>query len=68
MIENYDEEGKNLVKIVENIVEFLKNVLIYYNSSEYFEVQEEKQMYAQIGQLTSENKVYEIIDILLDIS
>ena len=37
LIEKYDEEGKNLTKIIEAMIEFLKNSLIYFNSSNYFE-------------------------------
>ena len=32
LITKYDEDGKNLTKIIETIIEFLKNTLIYYNS------------------------------------
>ena len=41
-ISKYDSSGKNLAKIIELIIEFLKNVLISYNCSEYFEKTEEK--------------------------
>lgn len=66
LIEQYDEEGKNLTKILETIIDYLKNTLIYYNSSDYFKNEEQKQMYANIYKLISEEQIYKSIDILLD--
>ena len=66
LITAYDEDGKNLTKIIENIIEFLKNVLIYYNSSDYFKDKEEKNMYEEICNKVSEEKIYNTIEILLD--
>ena len=65
-ISKYDNNGKNLIKIIELVVEFLKNVLINYNCSEYFENGEEKQLYSNICEKTSEDKIYKMIEILLD--
>ena len=65
-ISKYDNNGKNLIKIIELIVEFLKNILINYNCSEYFENEEEKQFYSDICTKTNENKIYKMIEILLD--
>ena len=66
LIEKYDEEGKNLTKIIETIIEFLKNTLIYYNSSDYFKSEEHKQMYDNLCNLISEEQIYKSIEILLD--
>lgn len=66
LIEKYDEEGKNLTKIIETTIEFLKNTLIYYNSSDYFKVEEHKQMYDNMCNLVSEEQIYKSIEILLD--
>lgn len=66
VIEQYDNEGKNLVKIMELMIDFLKNILLYITSSDYFKVEEQKQMYANIYKLTDEDKIYKSIDILLD--
>lgn len=65
-INEYDNNGKNLVKILELIVEFLKNVLINYNCSEYFDNLEQKNMYSDICDKTKEEKIYKMIEILLD--
>ena len=65
-ISKYDNNGKNLIKIIELVVEFLKNVLINYNCSEYFENKEEKQLYTDICNKSNEDKMYKMIEILLD--
>ncbi len=66
LIEKYDEEGKNLTKIIEAMIEFLKNSLIYFNSSSYFENAEEKEMYDNMCKSIKEEQMYASIDILLD--
>lgn len=66
LISHYDEEGKNLTKIIETIIEFLKNTLIYFNSSEYFEDEEKKKLYAGMCDLITEDQIYKTIEILLD--
>ena len=65
-IEQYDNQGKNLVKIMELMIDFLKNTLLYITSSDYFKVEEQKQMYANIYKITNEKSIYRTIDILLD--
>ena len=66
LIEKYDEDGKNLTKIIEAMIEFLKNSLIYFNSSSYFENVEEKEMYDNMCKSAKEEQLYASIDILLD--
>lgn len=66
LIQKYDEDGKNLIKIIETIIEFLKNILIYYNSSEYFDNEEKKQIYSDMCNLIDESQIYKIIEVLLD--
>jgi len=66
LVTKYDEDGKNLTKIIETIIEFLKNTLIYFNSSEYFENQEKKKLYSNMCDLITEDQMYKTIEILLD--
>ncbi len=66
LIEKYDEEGKNLTKIIEAMIEFLKNSLIYFNSSNYFKNEEEKEMYDSMCKKVKEEQMYVSINILLD--
>ena len=67
LINSYESSGKNLSKIVELIIEFLRNTLIYIYSSSYFENEDEKQMYNEVCTKISEEQIYMIIEILLDI-
>ena len=67
LINSYESSGKNLSKIVELIIEFLRNTLIYIYSSSYFENEDEKQMYNEVCTKISEEQIYVIIEILLDI-
>ena len=66
LITKYDEDGKNLTKIIETIIDFLKNTLIYCNSSEYFDNDEKKKLYSNICNLITEEQIYKVIEILLD--
>jgi DNA polymerase-3 subunit gamma/tau len=66
IITEYDEDGKNLTKIIENTIDFLKNSLIYFNSSDYFDNEEEKELYEKLCNKISEEHIYKTIDILLD--
>ncbi len=64
-INDYNDSGKNLIKIMELIVDFLKNVLINYNCSEYFELLEQKNIYTNICNITTEKNIYDMIEIFL---
>lgn len=66
LLETYDEDGKNLVKIVEGLIEFLKNTLIYYNSAEYFKDENLTKMYSEVCELVSDDEIYEMIETLID--
>ena len=66
IIDEYDGEGKNLIKIMESLISFLKDTLIYCNSSDYFNNSTSKQMFDNMCNLVSEEKIYKSIDILLD--
>ncbi len=66
LIKEYDEEGKNLTKIIENTIEFLKNTLIYFNNSSYFDNDIEKLMYEEMCNIVKEEDIYSSIEILLD--
>ena len=66
IITKLDENGKNLSKIIEQIIEFLKNTLIYCNDSNYFS-KKDKEIYSKIAKIINERKIYDTIDILLDV-
>ena len=65
-VEEYDAEGKNLSKIIDLVIEFLKNSLIYLNSSDFFDNENDKKCYEEICNLYDEKTLYSMIEILLD--
>ena len=65
-INKLDLNGKNLSKIVEQVIEFIKNTLIYLNDSNFFD-KEEKKFYSKLVDIIHENKLYDTIEILLDV-
>ena len=62
----YNNDGKNLSKILEKIINFLKNVLIYANCSNYFQNEDEKKYYDQILKISSESELYVYVDNFLE--
>ncbi len=48
IFDELDEKGKNLIKLIEELVYFLKNILIYKISPTYFE-ENEREMYDKIN-------------------
>lgn len=66
IIDKYNDEGKNLSKILENIIDYLKDVLIYINCPNYFDCDVKKGSLEQIYKLTNENDLYIYVDNFLD--
>ena len=66
LLDQYNNDGKNLSKILESIIEFLKNTLIYVNCSDYFNSDVDRARYEQIFKQTSEDELYVYIDNLLE--
>ena len=63
IVNQLDENGKNLTKIIEQLIEYIKNTLIYLNDSDFFK---DKENYSKLVEITTEFKLYETIEILLD--
>ncbi len=66
LLNKYNDEGKNLSKILENIIDYLKNILIYINCPNFFNDNSVKNCYDQLFKLTNENELYIYIDNFLD--
>ena len=66
LINEYDNLGKNISKIIELIINFIKDTLIYYNASNIFKDSDIKQMYDTILQNVDDEILYKSIDILLE--
>ena len=65
-IDEYDSKGKNLNKIIDLIIDFFKNTLIYLNSSDFFDNENEKKNYSTVCELFDEKTMYDMIEILLN--
>ena len=65
-IEEYDSQGKNLNKIIDLIIDYIKNTLIFLNSSDFFDNENDKKNYEAICKLYDEKTLYDMIEILLD--
>ena len=66
LLNKYSENGKNLSKILESIIEYLKNILIYINCPNYFENNIDKAKYEEILKFTNENEIYIYVDNFLE--
>ena len=66
ILNSYNDEGKNLSKILEYIIEYLKNILIYINCPDYFSNDLDKTRFESLFNLSSESDLYFYIDVLLD--
>lgn len=66
LIEKYDNDGKNLVKIMDEIINFLKNTLIFFNDSTYFSSKEDSKRHNELLEYVDDEKIYLTIDLLLD--
>ena len=66
LIDKYNSLGKNLIKIMEFIIETLKNILICYNCHDYFENNEIKDRYLKICSITTPENIYNIIEVFME--
>jgi len=66
LFEEYDNQGKNLLKVIEQLINFLKNILIYINCSDYFKDQNQKNIYESVAVNIQEEDLYKYIDNFVD--
>ncbi len=64
-IETYEEEGRNIVKITQELIDELKNIILYSNVPEYFEEKEE--YYENIKQKINNSQIYNYIHSLSEL-
>ena len=55
-IDKYDDEGKDIIKIAQEIIEYLKNLLIYINTNAA-----KNKIFDNIKELTDTDKLYDLI-------
>jgi len=65
-INEYDANGKNLSIILEQMVNYLKDLLIYNNCPKYFESNDAVDNYEELNNISSETNLYTYIDIFLE--
>lgn len=64
-IENYDEEGKNFAKLLEELILFFKNILIAEQAPQYLvENNYDINIYNNISQSLSKKNLLDIIDVM----
>ena len=66
LLNQFNNDGKNLSNILESVINFFKNTLIYFNCPNYFERKMDIEMYEHMFNLTNEAELYVYIDVLLD--
>lgn len=64
-IEAYEEQGRNIVKITQELIDELKNIILYSNVPEYFEEKEE--YYETIKQKITNSQIYNYIHSLSEL-
>ncbi len=64
-LDNYNVKGKNFVKLTEEIITFMRNILLYKNASDYFKtINNNVDLYEEISKNVSTKKILEYIQIL----
>lgn len=67
-IENIDKKGKNFNRFIEDLLDFLKDVLVFKNSSENFGISDKKEAISGVSELYSMEDIYDFIMNLNDLS
>ena len=67
-IENIDKKGKNYSRFIEDLLDFLKDVLVYKNSSKNMGILEKKEAISGVSELYSSDDIYNFIIKLNDLS
>ena len=67
-IENIDKKGKNFNRFIEDLLDFLKDVLVYKNSSQNIGILDKKDAIVGVSELYSSDDIYNFIVKLNDLS
>ena len=64
-IDKYNENGKNFVKLIEEFINFVRNIILFKEAPNYFKEKTKNiSTYQKISQKLSIDKLFEIIEIL----
>lgn len=66
ILDTYNDSGKNFVKLTEEIIVFIKNLLICQTIEEYFDNEEKKEIYLNLKNKVSNEELINLIDIFND--
>ena len=66
-IEKINKDGINLSKFIEELLLFLKDVLVYKNCGNELEIKSKNDSVVKINYIFSENDIYYVIDLLNDL-
>lgn len=66
-IEKINKDGINLSKFIEELLLFLKDVLVYKNCGNELEIKSKNDSIVKINYIFSENNIYYVIDLLNDL-
>ena len=66
-IEKINKDGINLSKFIEELLLFLKDVLVYKNCGNELEIKSKNDSIVKINYIFSENDIYYVIDLLNDL-
>jgi len=65
ILDKYNDDGKNFVKLTEEIITFMRNILLYKNAKEYFiSISNNNDIYEEISQEISTKQILKYIEIL----
>ena len=64
-IDNYNDKGKNFVKLTEELIDFIKNILLYKEAKTYFETKvQNAENYEKISKEVTINQLFSYIETL----
>ncbi|MFA5603875.1 MAG: DNA polymerase III subunit gamma/tau [Bacilli bacterium] len=64
LLDDYDNNGKNLIKLVEEIIKFIKNVIIYKNIPTYSNNNISREIYNEFIDKTDTNELFKMILVI----
>jgi len=62
LIDKYNDSGKNIIKLSEEIIILLKNILLYKTVKNYFEENDYLELYKNLGNNIETNELIKLID------
>ena len=63
-IKKYNDDGKNFVKIISDIISFFRNILLYKNTSNYMKENYNTEIYQNVTEYYNTSEILNIIKIL----